>query len=106
MPDLTRAIRRLADLPNDRFLAEVSEGMAHIAANVARYISDHEALSAAGRSRGAEVLLALAQEEAAKYLILLDAVRCPKVGGRRAVHLRTFYDHFSKAKYVEALVWT
>jgi len=90
-------------LKEDDFFEAVSEGLSRIIESVAAYDADREALSESKRPHGAEVLHALAQEEAAKYLILMDAVRCPKP--RREAHLRAFNDHVAKGIYVECLAW-
>ncbi len=55
--------------------------------------------------RGSRILTSVAEEEAAKYLILLDAVRCPRSTEENkktfSRHLRKFYDHLARGIYVE-----
>ncbi len=48
-----------------------------------------------------------AREEASKFLILLDAVRCPRRPIERlSQHLRRYNEHLAKALYAEACRWS
>jgi hypothetical protein len=53
------------------------------------------------------VLEGLAQEEAAKILILIDAVRCPPklVASKLGRIVGWFYDHLARLIYAEAVSW-
>jgi hypothetical protein len=67
----------------------------------------HAAQSLKDSPREAQVLIGFAEEEAAKILILIDLVRCPR---QRAETLcgkivATFYDHLSRLIYAEAQNW-
>jgi len=57
--------------------------------------------------REAEVLRTMAEEEAAKALILMDAVRCPDhlVASRMGDIVRWSYDHLARLIYAEATSW-
>ena len=67
-------------------------------ANQAMLLNEHKAY------RGQGVLGGVADEEAAKFLILLDAVRCP--GGRRTQQLSNVYSHLAKGLYIKAYRWS
>jgi len=73
-----RAIRDLAQLPDDKFFQEVAKGLDLVFENASAMEADAQRLIAEKAWRGARVLRAIADEEASKYLILLDAVRCPR----------------------------
>ena len=77
--------------------------------NVETLSTDADTLCEAGRERGGRILKAFAEEEAAKILILLDAVRCPiDTGPDRAILLRqlkAFNGHVEKGIYVQYVDW-
>ena len=75
------SIADLLQLADDRLFEEISEGVAHIVENAENLDSIAVRLDELGELRGAGILRALAAEESAKILILLDVVRCP-VGDR------------------------
>ena len=54
------------------------------------------------RARGCEILANLAEEEAAKYLILIDAVRCPRDTPNFGRQLAKFNQHLAKGLYAES----
>lgn len=95
-----RATKSLVSLSAANFYVAVAEGLGLIAEHVDALVSGIEQLSTSGTGRAVEVVAALAEEEAAKYLIMVDAVRCPfdqqKV---RAVQLGRFGDHLAKGIY-------
>ena len=57
--------------------------------------------------REAAALRILAEEEAAKALVLMDAVRCPPslIASRIGKIVRWFYDHLARLLYAEATWW-
>ena len=57
--------------------------------------------------READVLEGFAEEEAAKILILIDAVRCPSklLSEKLGIILNNFYDHLARLIYAEAQGW-
>lgn len=99
-----KAIRDMNQLNDADFFKEVSEGLdliidhcSHIEAD-ARYLAEYK------KACGFNILKAILKEEAAKYLILLDAVRCPRVPPDNfGKQLTRFNDHLAKGIY--ALVY-
>ncbi len=65
----------------------------------ARQLNDHP--------REAKVLEGFAEEEAAKILILMDAVRCPPklVASKLSRLIGWFYDHLARLIYAKAVTW-
>ena len=57
--------------------------------------------------REARVLQGHADEEAAKILILMDSVRCPKkiISSKIGNIVKWFYDHLARLVYAEAVIW-
>lgn len=98
-----RAIGDLAQLSDADLFNEVAAGLELIGNHVVALEQDGRELAGLRRQRGSRILLALVEEEAAKYLILVDAVRCPRDPGERfAAHLRRFNDHLAKGLYRQA----
>lgn len=94
----------LANLPDPAFFDTVSRGLQLIMNNVEKIDDCAGALSGDSAGRGRSILWAVAAEEAAKYLILLDAVRCPR--GRqeeRTRQLKRFNRHLAKGIYAEVV---
>lgn len=60
-----------------------------------------------GQVREAVVLARHAEEEAAKVLILMDIVRCPRrlVSARTGSMVKWFYSHLARLIYAEAAGW-
>ena len=95
-----RAIKDMSQLNDSDFFKEVSEGLnlimdhcSHIEAD-ARYLTEHK------RACGSNILKAFLKEEAAKFLILLDAVRCPRGPSERFTkQLARFNEHLAKGIY-------
>jgi len=100
-----KAIRDLCQLQDDSFFKELAEGLAHILRNVAEITTDADALAENDRPRGMCILRAAGREEAAKALILLDAVRCPRRSRedkeRFTRQLTCFDKHLAKGIYTE-----
>ncbi len=99
----TRAIRDLAQLPDKVVFEELSTGLDLVFKNASRLDEDAQALWDEGRSQGSEILTAICAEEAAKFLILIDAIRCPS--DRLSSQLKRFYNHLAKGIYVECCEW-
>ena len=98
----TRAIKDLGQLKEHDFPATAAQGLSSISENAARVAEAAKTLTEHDNFRGARILESIAKEEAAKYLILLDAVRCPrKPEDRFCAHLEKFNDHLAKALYAE-----
>jgi len=102
----TRAIRDLAQMSDRDFFDQGATGLDHIARNAIRLEDEVRFLYENRRARGHRILRAVATEEAAKFLILLDAVRCsrrrPEAFSRQ---LGRFHDHLSKGLYAECVEW-
>jgi hypothetical protein len=94
-----RAVPSLANLPVSQYLAALAEGMSLIAEHVATL----EAAAARQPARAAAAVRVVADEEAGKYLILLDAARCARRSTDRKVRqLKRCNQHIPKGVYVEA----
>lgn len=93
----------LADLDDSQLFDALAEGLQRIHDHVASLEASRNACADAGETRGARVLSLLLEEEAAKYLILLDAARCPRE--RLREHLRKFGSHVARAIYANMCEW-
>ena len=89
-------------LPVAKRLDAIAEGLELLVEHVTTLTGDLVYLANGSRPRGALMLEALAQEEAAKVLILLDLVR---LGWRDPLKVKVqigrFYDHLSRCIYAE-----
>jgi AbiV family abortive infection protein len=99
-----RAIADLTQLADPEFIDQISLGMRAVLENARVLVEDARLLWDAQRYRAADLLLRIAEEEAAKYHILLDAVRCPRAGSTLPRQLKRFNDHLAKGLYAE-YVW-
>jgi hypothetical protein len=95
-----RAVPDLGQLADEQLFARVAEGLSLLHDHV---VELERCVQADARPRAVRVLIPLLEEEAAKYLILLDAVRCPRAGLRD--QLRKFADHVARATYADACDW-
>lgn len=108
-----RAIKDLCSLSDDKLFPEISTGLGHILKVVDRLQRSIRRLPGSGQiftrsihSHAAHILGALTEEEAAKFLILLDFVRCPRtMQKKRPRQLGYFYDHLAKGIYAEYCSW-
>ncbi len=98
-----RAIKDLAQLTDSMFHAEAAEGLGLVISNARRLYASATALAETKHFHGSRVLQALSEEEASKYLVLLDAVRCPRQPPVRfTAQLARFNDHLAKGLYARA----
>ena len=103
---MKRAIKNLCQLPDNALFKEVETGIRHVMDAVNRLDTAAEELHGAGRHYPSRVLEYFAAEEAAKILILIDAVRCPKnKGADKSRTLGYFYDHIAKGIYAKVCDW-
>ena len=103
---MERAIKDLCQLPDARLFEEVATGIGHVVRVVGRLDAATHNLSEVGNHHAAQILGNLAEEEAAKVLILLDAVRCPRnKQTERSRVLGYFHDHLAKGLYAEVCHW-
>ncbi len=99
-----RSLTQLTTVPVTQRVALIAEGLDLIAEQVTTLHGDLRHLIEVGRRRSAAVVDGLAQEEAAKPLILLDVVR---MGWRDQAlvqrQLRRFYDHLARGIYARVV---
>jgi hypothetical protein len=107
IPDigLKRGRQALSQMGHEERLSFIAEGLPLILASSRGFWDAARALEASPRE--AEVLEGFAKEEAAKILILMDAVRCPAhlLPARIGKILRWFYDHHARLIFAEAASW-
>jgi AbiV family abortive infection protein len=100
--DERHGLKQLAQLSLGRRLEVIGEGMSLIAENVRSLRDDIAYLYEGKRLRAAEVMTGLADEEAAKTLILLDLVRAGVSDPRMLKQQTTrFYEHLARCIYAE-----
>jgi AbiV family abortive infection protein len=102
-----RAIKELNKLSQTDFCQAVSEGLKLTLENANALIHDARLLfENSSDNNGVWILRGIAEEEAAKFHILIDAVRCPKKHERFVPHLENFNDHIPKGIYAEYYTWS
>lgn len=97
-----RAFTDLAGTNDDEFLRSVATGLQLIDNHSRSILAAGDALLQLGRLTPASILYSFAKEEAAKFLILLDAVRCPR--GHQKLLTRQLADcgkHLARGIYAE-----
>ena len=98
-----RAIKALNQRCDADFFCAVAEGLTLVVKHAEHLWGGAKALYETGQHHPARVLALIAGEEAAKYLILMDAIRGPKSPQeRRACQLGRFNDHIAKGLYAVA----
>ena len=103
---MKRAIKTLCQLPDAALFKEVETGIRHVMDAVNRLDTAAEELHGAGRHYPSRVLEYFAAEEAAKVLILVDAVRYPNnKGEEKSRTLGYFYNHIAKGIYAKVCDW-
>ena len=96
---MKRAVGDLAGVPDERLFKEVSEGIPLIVQNAVGLDETARRLHQEEEFRVSEVIRGFAEEEAAKVLILIDLVRCPRGWEQRAEIAKRFYGHVAKRAY-------
>ncbi len=97
-----KAIRDLAQLPDGKLFEQIAEGLTRLVQNAQEFYADSERIAARPRGPSSRVLRAIAEEEAAKFLILVDAVRCPREAADEfSRQLGQYYDHLARGIYAE-----
>ena len=89
----------LANFDDLRMFAEISEGIPLIVESAEELGEAGRELFEAGQFRASTIMKGLAEEEAAKVLILLDSVRCPPDPKLKKKCLTGFYQHLAKRIY-------
>ena len=101
------AIQSLAELEDAALFEQVSTGISMLHKNLTRLDAAGRQLFESGDQPSAAVLQHFAVEEAAKVLILLDAVRCPPSDGTaRQQTLKRWNNHIWKGIYARACRWS
>lgn len=97
-----RNIAYLCQLPKSDRLKKIAEGLNLLVENIEKISLSFGKLEDRHTIRGYRILRQLAEEEAAKFLILIDYVRCPDARQKeQSRQLRYFYDHFVRLLYAE-----
>ena len=96
---MRRAIFDLERLADDALFRELSEGMPLIFDNAAGLDESARRLYRDGALRASDIVRGFGEEEAAKVLILIDYVRCPRGFKKRGEILKRFYSHVAKRIY-------
>ena len=92
-------------MPHEKWLEFLSEGLPLILDNAKKYWEASRKLK--DNPREGSVLQGFAEEEAAKILILMDAVRCPRslISSKMGNIASWFYNHLARLIYSEAVRW-
>src|SRR5688572_7225477 len=96
-----RRFQRLADYPDDKLFSELETGLALVAHNTLRLADAASRLMEQGQGRPAKILASHATDEAGKFLILMDAARCPRA--QLQAQLKRAKDHLSRLLYAETV---
>ena len=96
--------RVLCTMAHKQRLAFISEGLPKILSSAEDYWGAARQLN---DTREGEVLQNYAAEEAAKILILMDIVRCPRklVSSKIGNIIQAFYSHLARIIYAESMHW-
>jgi AbiV family abortive infection protein len=102
-----RAIKYLNQLADSDFFQEISKGLDAIYENCSELNKSYELLIQNNNYRASRVIRGVLIEEAAKYLILIDALRCPRKNNDKEFtrQLEKFNDHLAKGVYAELCSW-
>jgi len=96
----TRAIIDLVQLDDKKLFEEISKGLNIIFENMNTIYQHSVELAKSDFSRGYRILNYIACEEAAKYLILLDLIRCDRLKKEFfSRQLKRFHEHLAKGIY-------
>ncbi|MDH3976566.1 MAG: AbiV family abortive infection protein [Deltaproteobacteria bacterium] len=101
-----RAIKNLIQLNSAEFIKEVSVGLEKIYESCEALHRSSLTLEKNEEYRGARIIESVAKEEAAKFLILIDAIRCPKKQQKLlSRQLDKFNEHLAKGIYAKMCSW-
>jgi len=96
----SKAICYLSQLQDQELFKEISEGLSLIIDHVLNIEEDARFLVERNKLCGYNILNSLLKEESAKFLILLDAIRSPRVPPNNFVkQLKKFQNHLAKGIY-------
>ena len=97
-----RQFCQLASVPKAEFFVVLGQGMDAVASHVEILVGAAVRSDDAGDSLAAKILVAIAREEAGKFLVLLDAARIPyNDKARMTSQLKRARNHLAKSLYVE-----
>ncbi len=103
---MERAIKDLCQFSDTKLFQEVATGIGHIIDAVNELDSAKHKLLNAEHFHPARIIANLATEEAAKVLILVDAVRCPPDKHKeKSRTLSYFHEHLAKGIYAKVADW-
>jgi AbiV family abortive infection protein len=94
-----RRFVRLADLTDEALFRELETGLTLVAQNARQLADAAIALSQQGHARSGRILASHATDEAGKFLLLVDAARCPRERLRN--HLDRAGKHLARLLYAE-----
>jgi AbiV family abortive infection protein len=101
-----RAIKDLNQLNDAKLFYEISIGLGKIYENCIELNTSSKYLNENKKYRASRIIEAVAKEEAAKYLILIDVLRCPRKNHKQMTRqLAKFNDHMAKGIYSELCGW-
>lgn len=97
-----RATKDLAQLPDPELFEEIEKGLRNCLGSSLDAWRAARPLGESRRCRPYNVLKTIADEEASKFLILFDVVRCPRTSDTYfSRQLGYFHDHLAKGIYSE-----
>ncbi len=100
------AINDLLQRTDAQLFPIISEGIEHIVENASDLDRIAHRLYDASEIHGSNIMRGLAEEEAAKVLVLVDFVRCPHSKSKeRKRTLKCFYNHIAKGIYAHTCYW-
>jgi len=101
-----RAIKDLNQLSDNSFFKEISTGLVKIYENCIELDASFKLLTKNENYLASRIIESVSKEEAAKYLILIDALRCPKKLHKEFTRqLTKFNEHLAKGLYSELCDW-
>ena len=98
-------ISHLASLPDHLLFSELADGLDQLRDSAVELHGQACFLAQAHHPRGSWILNQAATEEASKFLMLVDAARCPRNLLSNHLCNRKFYDHLARGIYAKACGW-
>jgi len=97
-----KELKKLSNYPEDKKMEIIAEGLNSLSSHVNEICKSIDKLSNEETQRGYHILTNLCEEEASKFLMLIDYVRYPHSAySLRDKHIKNFYNHFSRCAYVD-----
>jgi AbiV family abortive infection protein len=94
-----RRFLKLAELAEDKLFPELEAGLALVGDNAIRLADAAMTLADQGAMRPAKILAFHAEDEAGKFLVLMDSARCPR--SHLQEHLKKAAQHLARLIYAE-----